>query len=131
MEAESESHVNRLSRELSALRIAQQQLQQHQSNSSPSDPSTSSNSAAVVGLQAFSGRTNPLAPSTEIMLEAMRRDNEQLRARLSETEREFIRITRMNDIYREELIEHRRKVRLKSQALSDRVCSTDTVFVLL
>lgn len=44
------------------------------------------------------------------MLEAMRRENEQLRSRLIETERDYIRIIRLNDIYREELIEHRRRV---------------------
>jgi hypothetical protein len=53
---------------------------------------------------------NPATPSSEIMLEAMRRENEQLRNRLVETERDYIRITRLNEIYREELIEHRRRV---------------------
>jgi len=46
------------------------------------------------------------------MLEAMRRENEQLRNRLVDTEREFIRISRLNEIYREELIQHRRRVRI-------------------
>jgi hypothetical protein len=41
------------------------------------------------------------------MLEAMRRENEQLRNRLVDTEREYIRISRLNEIYREELIQHR------------------------
>lgn len=49
-------------------------------------------------------------PNAEIMLEAMRRENEQLRARLVDTERDYIRITRLNEVYREELIEHRRRV---------------------
>lgn len=40
----------------------------------------------------------------------MRRENEQLRARLVDTERDYIRVTRLNEIYREELIEHRRRV---------------------
>ena len=53
---------------------------------------------------------NPLEPTTETMLDAMRRENEQLRARLVETERDYIRVTRLNEIYREELIEHRRRV---------------------
>jgi len=55
---------------------------------------------------------NPLAPSSEDMLEAMRRENEHLRNRLVDTEREFIRITRLNEIYREELIQHRRRLGL-------------------
>lgn len=45
-----------------------------------------------------------------MMLDAMRRENEQLRTRLVETERDYIRITRLNEIYREELIDHRRRV---------------------
>ena len=49
-------------------------------------------------------------PSGEAMLEAMRRENEQLRNRLVDTERDYIRISRLNEIYREELIEHRRRV---------------------
>lgn len=52
----------------------------------------------------------PSDPSTEMMLDAMRRENEQLRTRLVETERDYIRITRLNEIYREELIDHRRRV---------------------
>jgi len=50
-------------------------------------------------------------PNAEVMLEAMRRENEQLRNRLVDTERDYIRISRLNDIYREELIDHRRRVR--------------------
>ncbi len=54
--------------------------------------------------------TDPASPSMETMFEAMRRENEQLRSRLADTERDYIRITRLNEIYREELIEHRRRV---------------------
>jgi len=148
LEAESESHVNRLSRELSALRLAQQQLQAQvgastsmlaQASTSRS-ASTSSTSIGVgvqtpsstepssvgstgvfslspetetrTGIHAYAGRVHaPPEPSAEVMLEAMRRENEELRRRLVDTEREFVRITRLNDIYREELIEHRRRVR--------------------
>ena len=45
-----------------------------------------------------------------MMLEAMRRENEHLRNKLVDTEREYIRISRLNEIYREELIVHRRRV---------------------
>ena len=107
LEAESESHVNRLSRELSVLRLAQQQ---QQNGGSPG--------AVSVGINGDGTQSptllrlpNPLAPSSEDMLEAMRRENEQLRSRLVDTEREFIRISRLNEIYREELIQHRRRVR--------------------
>ncbi|KAF9527411.1 hypothetical protein CPB83DRAFT_394877 [Crepidotus variabilis] len=51
-------------------------------------------------------------PNAEMMLEAMRRENEHLRNRLVDTERDYIRISRLNEIYREELIEHRRRVGL-------------------
>ena len=45
-----------------------------------------------------------------MMLEAMRRENEHLRNKLVDTERDYIRISRLNEIYREELIDHRRRV---------------------
>ncbi|KAI0263048.1 hypothetical protein BC834DRAFT_888849 [Gloeopeniophorella convolvens] len=99
LEAESESHVNRLSRELSALRLAQQLVAQQNGN--------------VNGDGAQSPTLYRLPnPGSDELLEAMRRENEQLRGRLVDTEREFIRITRLNDIYREELIQHRGRLGL-------------------
>lgn len=92
--------MNRLSREISALRLAQQQVVNGSGSLSPVEtrlPTT------------INGNTL-LEPSPEMMLEAMRRENEQLRNRLVETERDYIRISRLNEIYREELIEHRRRV---------------------
>ena len=66
------------------------------------------------GFKAFvsSGRwaSDPGEPSSETMLEAMRRENEHLRNKLVDTERDYIRISRLNEIYREELIDHRRRV---------------------
>lgn len=53
---------------------------------------------------------DPRFPSAEVMLNAVRKENEILRSRLVDAEREFIRISRLNDVYREELIDHRRKV---------------------
>jgi len=52
----------------------------------------------------------PGEPSAEMMLEAMRRENEELRNKLVKTEREYIRTSRLNELYREELIQHRRRV---------------------
>ena len=52
-----------------------------------------------------------------MMLEAMRRENEQLRHRLADVERDFVRISRLNEIYREELIEHRNRVSSASRVL--------------
>ncbi|KAF8309005.1 hypothetical protein DL93DRAFT_2086172 [Clavulina sp. PMI_390] len=48
--------------------------------------------------------------SSSTILEALRRENDTLRRRLTETERDYNRVTRMNDIYREELIQHRTRV---------------------
>ena len=122
LEAESESHVNRLSRELTALRLAQHQLQQQQqqqaNGAAPSQPSSALSNAdlasvspeARVGLTTFMNGCNPADPSADVLLETLRRENEQLRNKLVDTERDFVRISRLNDIYREELIEHRRRV---------------------
>jgi len=102
LEAESESHVNRLTRELSVLRLAQQQ-QANVNGSVSGSPETR------VGLQTSA---DPSSPSADVMLEAMRRENEQLRNRLVDTERDYIRLSRLNEIYREELIDHRRRLGL-------------------
>lgn len=106
LEAESESHVNRLSREISALRLAQQQ--QGQPNGAPSG--TSSPTETRASVHAYFNGSHISEPTAEAMLEAMRRENEQLRNRLVSTERDYIRICRLNEVYREELIEHRRRV---------------------
>lgn len=113
LEAESESHVNRLSRELSALRLAQQQQQQQQQagpshvngsgSGSPQDTRTAPQLAHLLS------RSNG-DPSQDMILDALRRENEALRGRLVETEQDFIRISRLNEVYREELIQHRRRV---------------------
>ncbi|KAJ6491257.1 hypothetical protein C8R47DRAFT_1122095 [Mycena vitilis] len=90
LEAESESHVNRLTRELSSLRLAQQHL-------------------AGIGV---SPTTGPSDPSLEIMLSTLQRENEALRSRLADTERDYGRISRLNEVYREELLEHRNRLGL-------------------
>lgn len=102
LEAESESHVNRLSREISALRLVQQQTVNGSGSLSPVEART----LATVAVDASD-------PSTQLVLDAVRRENEQLRTRLVETERNYIRVTRLNEVYREELIEHRRRVSIK------------------
>jgi coiled-coil domain-containing protein 6 len=95
LEAESESHVNRLTRELSSLRLAQQQL--------------AGIGASPIGNGTGTG-TGPSNPSMEIMLAALQRENEALRSRLVDMERDYVRISRLNEIYREELLEHRNRV---------------------
>jgi len=102
LEAESESHVNRLNRELTALRRAQAQQQQ----------ASSTEKTGGSGVATTAGVHDPTAPSVDVMLEAMRRENEQLRNRLVDTERDYVRIARLNDIYREELLELRRRLGL-------------------
>ncbi|KAJ3719539.1 hypothetical protein DFJ43DRAFT_1005276 [Lentinula guzmanii] len=96
LEAESENHVNRLSRELALLRAAQQQ----QANGD--------------GASNVNGHGHPATPSndptTEVMLDALRRENEHLRHRLADIERDYIRMSRLNEIYREELIDHRNRI---------------------
>lgn len=103
LEAESESHVNRLSRELTTLRLAQQQQQASMNGSVSASPETR------MGWQTF---VHAADPSSDTMLEAMRRENEELRNRLVDAERDYIRISRLNEIYREELIHHRRRLGL-------------------
>jgi len=101
LEAESESHVNRLNREISALRRQAAQVGVEHANGNGG-----TTAAPVLS------RHDPTAPSVDVMLEAMRRENEQLRTRLVDTERDYVRISRLNDIYREELLELRRRLGL-------------------
>ena len=94
-----------MARELTALRLAQNQ----QNGTSASSVSTSPETG--MGLRSFLLNGNVGQPTADAMLEAMRLENEQLRNRLVETERDYIRISRLNEVYREELIEHRSRVR--------------------
>ncbi|KAF9443548.1 hypothetical protein P691DRAFT_808810 [Macrolepiota fuliginosa MF-IS2] len=110
LEAESESHVNRLTRELTALRLVQQQ--QQQDGGGYASNGTTSMSISPEARFGFRSPTDPIDPSFETMLEALRRENEQLRNRLVSAERNYIRVTCLNDIYREELIDHRRRLGL-------------------
>ncbi|KAI0747027.1 hypothetical protein C8Q80DRAFT_1104756 [Daedaleopsis nitida] len=108
LEAESESHVNRLSRELSALRLAQQQQAgpSHLNGSGGASPQ-----GTRATLAQLLNRNNG-DPTSDMILDALRRENEALRSRLVETEQDFIRISRLNEVYREELIQHRRRLGL-------------------
>ncbi|KAH6905332.1 hypothetical protein BKA70DRAFT_1292792 [Coprinopsis sp. MPI-PUGE-AT-0042] len=130
LEAESESHVNRLSRELTALRLAQHQLQQQQQPASqrgwflvnhplrcPTQILPASLQKLGSASKTFMKGCNPADPSVDVMLETLRRENEQLRNKLVDTERDFVRISRLNDIYREELIEHRRRLGISTDNL--------------
>lgn len=95
--------MNRLSREISALRLAQQQTV-NGNGSTPGSPEDTRGSLLT------NSNSNPLHPNTEALLDALRRENDALRNRVVDTERDYIRVTRLNEVYREELIEHRRRV---------------------
>jgi len=114
LEAESEAHVNRLNREISALRLAAAQNGTNGVNGTGSN--NASTSALADDLVEFRTRRRASlaglssGPSTDILLEALRRENEQLRNRLTDMERDYVRLMRLNEIYREELIDHRRRM---------------------
>ena len=112
LEAESEAHVNRLQRELQALRLAQAQNAPSSSGShrTEANGSISASPEARLSMVPPSIMGSRAHPSMDAMLEALGRENEQLRNRLMDTERDYIKISRLNEIYREELIDHRRRV---------------------
>jgi len=97
MEAESESQVHRLVREIEDLK---RQLTSS-SNSSSSSPTTSSSTNGY-------GTTG---------MEALQRENVELRQRLMDMERDYSRMMRLNEEYREELIGFRRRVASHSFSL--------------
>ncbi|EJD43352.1 hypothetical protein AURDEDRAFT_185550 [Auricularia subglabra TFB-10046 SS5] len=111
LEAESESHVNRLTRELAALR-AQQLHQQQQPHGVSATSTPGSDDGRDLGMNAMLSGADPRYPTHDTLLEAVRRENESLRNRLVDMERDYIKVTRQNEIYREELIDHRRRLGL-------------------
>ncbi|KAG8744300.1 hypothetical protein FRC10_010372 [Ceratobasidium sp. 414] len=94
LEAESESHVNRLTRQISQL---QAQL------------SASSSNRRM--------HTDPEPHQPTMLIEAMCLENAQLRTRVADLERDFLRVSRINDVYRQELLEHRRRLGLPYESL--------------
>lgn len=118
LEAESEAQVNRLNREISALRLAAAQNGTNGANGVNGAGNNSAPTTAMADdLAEFRtwrrGSITGLSPgpSTDIVLEALRRENEQLRSRVADMERDYVKLMRLNEIYREELIDHRRRVR--------------------
>ncbi|KAF9057140.1 hypothetical protein BJ165DRAFT_10210 [Panaeolus papilionaceus] len=81
------------------------------SSRSPPRPQAMSRSSTLTAISTMMGGGFS-EPSADMMLTAMKRENEQLRNRLVDTEREYIRLSRLNEIYREELISHRRRLGL-------------------
>ena len=59
----------------------------------------------------------PPDPEPSLLLDALRRENEELRARLGKVEKDYARVKRLNEVYREELIVRRGRVRFISLCL--------------
>ena len=59
----------------------------------------------------------PPDPEPSLLLDALRRENEGLRARLGKVEKDYARVKRLNEVYREELIVRRGRVRFISPCL--------------
>jgi hypothetical protein len=102
LEAESESLVLRLQRQLSLL--MQQQQQSSQSGPTPAAPNSStapnSPSATIApNLNALINNPHPLNPSPATLIEVLKTENSNLRNRLVDTEREFIKTSRQNEVY--------------------------------
>lgn len=115
LEAESESHVNRLARELGALRTANGELEAQLAEARRALSSADEHlGEVVIGGPAATSHMSGWAgePSMGLVLDALRRENEVLRQQLADSQRNYVRISRFNELYREELIEHRTRVSL-------------------
>ncbi|KAG8997401.1 hypothetical protein FRB94_007678 [Tulasnella sp. JGI-2019a] len=116
LEAENESHVNRLSREISSLRAvaaqAQQQSSLHGDEGYMNGRATVNGNGNGAGSSHRNGAMSFAIPPQAVMLEAMTRENEALRNRLADTERNYVELSRLNDVYRRELIDLRRRLGL-------------------
>ncbi|KAH8116029.1 hypothetical protein DFH11DRAFT_1688197 [Phellopilus nigrolimitatus] len=106
-EEESEAHVNRLARELAILRLRQHQQAQAQAHANGNGVANGGGPSTL-----YVHAPNIVDPNTEVLLAALKKENESLRGRLVVAERDYVRVTRLNEIYREELIEHRRRLGL-------------------
>ncbi|OAV99460.1 hypothetical protein PTTG_06652 [Puccinia triticina 1-1 BBBD Race 1] len=114
LEAESESLVLRLQRQLSLLITQQQQQQAAQPGSAAAPPNSAtapnSPSATIApNLNALINNPHPLNPSPATLIEVLKSENSSLRNRLVDTEREFIKTSRQNEMYRSELIALRQR----------------------
>ncbi|KAG8803811.1 hypothetical protein FRC17_006107 [Serendipita sp. 399] len=107
-EAEPESYViHQLSKDLTALR--QKSLLVNTMYESDSQGQSSANSP----IQQYHPHANdPRFTSTELVVNALRRENEALKTRLIDAERDLARTTKQNEVYREELMELRRRLGL-------------------
>ena len=126
--------MNRLARQIAALRMQAQGNNDSNATSSQAPTNASNDTAATATAPAPATRPVPSSsssrvavaapltsrvtastagdPSTEVIMEALRKENETLRNRLVKMERDWRQEMRLNEIYREELIRHRRRVRI-------------------
>ncbi|EGF99222.1 uncharacterized protein MELLADRAFT_118352 [Melampsora larici-populina 98AG31] len=111
LEAESESLVLRLQRRLSLLMQQQQQSSQSTSTTAAiAAPATSPPGGP--NINALVNNPDPLHPSANTLIELLKTENSNLRNRLVDTEREYIKTSRQSDMYRNELIALRQRVGL-------------------
>ncbi|KAB5590298.1 hypothetical protein CTheo_6260 [Ceratobasidium theobromae] len=116
-EAEEERITNVLSRKLEQLREEKSALESNLE--AESEPHVNRLTRQIASLQSqLSTSTNGREPPQAIMLiDAMRLENAQLRSRVADLERDFLRVSRLNEIYRQELLEHRRRLGLPYESL--------------
>jgi len=151
LEAESESAVNRLTRELAKLREVNAELEARlaannnntakptgkgkekdskvrdepephdvQENDLKDNAQSKAKSAKTMtrtgsssskeGRDGARNRNALPDPEPSLLLDALRRENEELRSRLTRVEQDYAHVKRLNEVYREELIVRRRRV---------------------
>jgi len=103
-----------LNREISALKLAAALNGTNggdgTGSNNASTPASADDLAGLRTRRRTSLASTNAGPSTDIILEALRRENEQLRNRVADMERDYVKLMRLNEIYREELIDHRRRI---------------------
>lgn len=93
MSSRTQNLVNRLQKQLTALKLQQQQ-QVAQSASPEFSPTTVSSPLPPANIGSLVNNLDPLNPSSSTLIEALKTENSNLRARLAEAESAYIRKTR-------------------------------------
>ncbi|CAG7847744.1 SubName: Full=Uncharacterized protein {ECO:0000313/EMBL:CCA69515.1} [Serendipita indica DSM 11827] len=114
-ESETESHMFQLGRELDALKRASLLVNTNALSYESDSQGQSVSNSPIQHYQPNS--TDPRSPPSDAMLHLLRTENALLRQRLVDTEREFTKATKLNEAYREELIELRRRLGLPVDGL--------------
>ncbi|CAD6577585.1 MAG: hypothetical protein CYPHOPRED_000280 [Cyphobasidiales sp. Tagirdzhanova-0007] len=131
---EQELLVNRLQRQLSQLLTTQQQIAQPNTSlpSSPTaqdlplDPSShiginhrASTSSIISAPNLAPSNSDPAHPSAFVILDALQIENNSLRNRLADAESTATHASRVNEVYRQELIELRGRAGLNIEDLNN------------